>query len=417
MKNTMEPGLLQVFRWFAGLRIVLAAIAVGGQYFFFNSVFGRNRVVFEGPGRSFVVISFALMLLLFLYLFSKASMQRLGKSYLPIGLLFATINVLIEPYLLTPSALFWQPEAFLFILLILFAWQYSLRYVLLYVIGIAGIDVVLNELIPQVNFFAGPGRSISFSDKPIVYGRIFARSSSFIVLGLVISRLVTSQREQRVALEEANRQLVRHSSTLEQLAISRERNRLSRELHDTVAHTLSGLTVKLEALNTAWKKIPSKAQAMVDQMLQGTRDGLNETRRTLKNLRAAPLEEMGLSLAVRVMAEDFVKRNNWKVDLDIQAELDEVDPDVEQAFYRVTQEALENIARHANAKKVHLLLQQENNQLKLSVEDNGAGFDLDAVDVKERLGLQLLSERAELISASLDVSSEKGKGSKIEMVL
>ena len=419
MKKTIEPGLMQVFRWFAGIRIVLAAIAVGGQHFFLNSVFGRNRIVFtfDGPGGTFVAISFSLMLLLMLYLFSSTAEQGLGKAYLPIGLFFAAASILIEPYLLTPSALFWQPEAFLFILLILLAWQYPLRVVLLFIVGIAGFDALLNELVPQASLFVGPGRSIAFSDKPIVYGRILARSSSFAVMGLVINRLVRSQREQRVALEEANLRLVRHSSTLEQLAISRERNRLSRELHDTVAHTLSGLTVQLEALNTAWKRIPAKAQAMVDQMLQGTRDGLNETRRTLKNLRAAPLEEMGLSLAVRVLAEDFVKRNNWKASLDIQAELDTVDPEVEQAFYRVTQEALENIARHANANKVSVLLQQKSKELKLSVEDNGAGFDIDSVDVKERLGLKLLSERAEMIGAHLELSSEIGKGSKIQMVL
>lgn len=413
MKNAIEPGLLQVFRWFAGLRIVLAAFAIGAQNFFLDRIFRRASIVLEGTSLTYVLVTFSLMLLLFLYLFWRSAEQRLREAYLPIGLLFATLSILIEPYVLTPIALFWQPEAFLFILLILFAWQYDLRIVILFVIGIAGFDALLNELIPQVNFFAIPGRNIVFSDKPIVYGRILARSSSFIVMGLVINRLVRSQREQRIALEEANLQLVRHSSTLEQLATSRERNRLSRELHDTVAHTLSGLTVQLEALNLAWKKIPAKAQEMVDLMLQTTRDGLNETRRTLKNLRAAPLEDMGLALAVRALVEDFAKRNNWKVALDIQEDLDDIDPEIEQTFYRVAQESLENVARHANAKEVKLLLLQKKQSLHLIVEDNGAGFESESVDLNERLGIQLNQERAELIGANLQIESKIGDGTKV----
>lgn len=416
MKKPIEPGLVQVFRWFAGLRILLGALAIAGQNFFLNPILRQASIILEGSSFSYVIITFSLMLMLVLYLFWGTAEQRLGKAYLPIGLLFATLSILIEPYVLTPIALFWQPDAFLFILLILVAWQYPLRVVILYLVGIAGLELLLHGLVPRANFTAPLGRAVRFSEDAVIYGRILARSSSFVVLGLVINRLVRSQREQRAALEEANRQLVKHSSTLEQLATSRERNRLSRELHDTVAHTLSGLNVQLEALNTAWKKVPKKAQEMVDQMLQSTRDGLNETRRTLKNLRAAPLEDMGLSLAVRALAEDFTKRNNWKAKLDIQAELGDIDPEVEQAFYRVAQEALENAARHASAKRVTLLLRQEEESLRLRVEDDGGGFDSDSVDAKESLGLELLEERAELIGATLEVSSQMGLGTTINLL-
>ncbi len=413
MKNSIEPGLMQVFRWFAGLRILLMVFAIGGQSLI---PIGIDRFRLDENTLPSLIIVIVWMLILLVYLNWKPAQEKLGRVYLPLGLLIATASLLLEPFVLSPITRFWQPDAFLFILLILIAWQYDLRIVVLFVIGVAGFEAMLHEILPRSNSFLSGARGFPLSENAIVYGRLLARSSSSIVLGLVINRLVRSQREQRVALEEANRQLVRHSSTLEQLATSRERNRLSRELHDTVAHTLSGLTVQLEALNTAWKNIPSKAQEMVDKMLQGTRDGLNESRRTLKNLRAAPLEEMGLALAVRALAEDFAKRNNWKADLDIQADLDDTNPEIEQAFYRVAQEALENIARHANAKQVKLQLRKEKRGLHLKVEDDGGGFEADSVDQKERLGLQLLKERAELIEAKLEVNSQMGKGTTINLL-
>jgi signal transduction histidine kinase len=412
MRKEIEPGLLQVFRWFAGVRLTLAILALGGQFFLPDD---RGRFELNENNLPFLIAALVWMLLLVIYLNWKPIQPRLGRAYLPIGILIAAIGLLLEPYVLTPIARFWQPDAFLFILLILVAWQFDLPIVIFFVIAIAGSEALLNEILPQANTPFLIPREFQAFDKPIVYGRLLTRSSSFVILGLVINRLVRSQREQRVALEDANRQLVRHSSTLEQLATSRERNRLSRELHDTVAHTLSGLTVQLEALNTAWKKIPAKAQAMVDLMLQTTRDGLNETRRTLKNLRAAPLEDMGLALAIQALAEDFAKRNNWKADLDIQTDLDDIDPEIEQTFYRIAQESLENVARHANAKKVKLLLSQTKQTLRLSVEDNGSGFEADSVDQNERLGIQLLQERAELIGAKLQVKSQLGKGTKVDL--
>ena len=412
MRKEIEPGLLQVFRWFAGVRLTLAIVALGGQFFLPDD---RGRFELNENNLPFLIAALVWMLLLVIYLNWKPIQPRLGRAYLPIGILIAAIGLLLEPYVLTPIARFWQPDAFLFILLILVAWQFDLPIVIFFVIAIAGSEALLNEILPQANTPFLIPREFQAFDKPIVYGRLLTRSSSFVILGLVINRLVRSQREQRVALEDANRQLVRHSSTLEQLATSRERNRLSRELHDTVAHTLSGLTVQLEALNTAWKKIPAKAQEMVDLMLQTTRDGLNETRRTLKNLRAAPLEDMGLALAIQALAEDFAKRNNWKADLDIQTDLDDIDPEIEQTFYRIAQESLENVARHANAKKVKLLLSQTKQTLRLSVEDNGSGFEADSVDQNERLGIQLLQERAELIGANLQVKSQLGKGTKVDL--
>ena len=119
---------------------------------------------------------------------------------------------------------------------------------------------------------------------------------------------------QRRSLEEANAQLRYHASTQIELTISHERNRMARELHDTLAHTLSGLIVQLQTVKAYWEIEPATSQKMLDDALAATRDGLRETRGALKSLRATPLEDLGLSLAIRQLAEEVAARAN----LDLQ---------------------------------------------------------------------------------------------------
>ena len=160
-------------------------------------------------------------------------------------------------------------------------------------------------------------------------------------------------------LFRSNQKLVSHAETVEQLTLSRERLRLSRELHDTLAHTLSAMAVQLDALTTIWHSSPQRAEQMVEEMLQTTRTGLDETRRALSALRVSALEEMGLALALRVLAEDFSARNALQLEFNCPDLLRALSPDVEQSLYRIAQEALENIARHAKATQVKLHVEQD----------------------------------------------------------
>ena len=427
----IEPGLLVVFRWYAWLRLFfisvtsLASLWRGG-------ILGEREVIFD-RAQTFELLEllFLSMLLLVLYLYSDRLRVRLGRYYLPMALAFATFSVLIEQSRLTPNIGFWQPDAYLFILLIFVAWQYDFRAVALYSILIAGSDFLFNIFFPPEagGFFVSTqaggstpnqvfniqGRLPDTFEAFVIYGRVLSRTLSLVIVGWVITRLVHSQREQRQELAVANKQLLQHSAALEQLATSRERNRLSRELHDTLAHTLSGLSVQLDALLTTWKDMPAKAGKMVDDMLGLTRRGLDETRRTVKDLRATPLEELGLSVAVKTLAEDICRRNSLKLETSISEKMPELPPDVEQAFYRVIQEGLENIARHASAKNVNIKLDSGKKSLKLEILDDGEGFDPASVNSAERYGLQLMRERAQLIGASFGVTSRQGAGTIIRM--
>jgi two-component system sensor histidine kinase UhpB len=154
---------------------------------------------------------------------------------------------------------------------------------------------------------------------------------------------------------------------------------------------------------------------MLEQMLDTTRSGLDETRRALSALRASPLEDLGLGLAVRALSEDFTKRYALQLELDISDNLDELPPEVEQTFYRVAQEALENIARHAQANQVELTLSRVPSGLILTVMDDGLGFVVSDNLNETKHGLKGIKERAELIDAQLSIESRPGNGAKIEL--
>jgi signal transduction histidine kinase len=256
---------------------------------------------------------------------------------------------------------------------------------------------------------------VGISSQMIAIGSLVLRTFSFLIIGFVITRLVSAQRRQRKALAEANIKLVQNAAMLEQLTISRERNRLSRELHDTLAHTLSALVVQIDAVIAVWEPIPDRAHEMLEGMLDTTRKGLEETRRSLRALRAAPPEDMGLALALGSLAKDFAARNGLSLDLEVSEEINNLPPEIEHGFYRVAQEALENIIQHAGAKQVRVALVEKNDRLTLTITDDGRGFDTKTEATEHQLGLQGMYERAELIGAELVVSSEAEEGTLVRL--
>lgn len=228
--------------------------------------------------------------------------------------------------------------------------------------------------------------------------------------------LVIRQRQQRAALIEANRKLAQYAAAIEQLAVSQERIRLARELHDTLAHSLSGMAVQLEAVDALWEVDPREARQILDQARRASQSGLTEARRSLQALRASPLEDLGLGLAMRVLAKEVAARASLRLDLDVQDHLQNLAPEVEQCIYRVAQEALTNVARHADAKSLRVALRFESGALTLTIADDGRGFDPAAVK-RARYGLQGLRERAEMVGAILHVTSSTPEGTLIRLVV
>ncbi len=247
-------------------------------------------------------------------------------------------------------------------------------------------------------------------------GSVFTRTLFFMVIGYIVSTLMDAQRRQRAELAEANRKLIRYSATLEQLTITRERNRLARELHDTLAHTLSGLAVQLDALTAVWQPEIPAAQRILEHALTTTREGLDETRRALRDLRASPLDDLGFGLALRNLASTAAERGTLKLNMDIPLDLPTFAPEVEQAYYRVAQEALDNVIRHAEARAIVVSLALTGSQLRLTVADDGRGLPMTDEDAQTKFGIQGMEERAALIGGTLLLETSPEKGTTVVLL-
>jgi len=408
-ESRLEPGLIRVFRWYAWLRSVFLAFIPA---IIIHPGFKRDLSI-ENIIQMLVIVFDVLVLLVYLYF--PGLEKKLGKYYFPLAILIAAASLLLEQYVVIASYTGWHQYPFMFVLLILVAWQYRFREVVIFTLGVALVEFAFLMVLPT--------NTTTYRLVPQEFQRMvslsfmFSRAVVFLVVGYVVTALMNAQRQQRRALGEANQKLVQHASTLEQLAVSRERIRLSRELHDTLAHTLSALTVQIEALQTVWEPIPDKPRQMLSDMLDTTRSGLDETRRSLTALRASPLEEMGLALAVRTLAEEYASRYAFDLEMEIPDNFDDLPPDVEQCYYRVAQEALANIARHAYASLVSLRLHNETNGLLLEIKDDGKGFRVLAVDenYNGKFGIRGMHERAELIGANLQIESRIGEGTTLRL--
>jgi signal transduction histidine kinase len=229
----------------------------------------------------------------------------------------------------------------------------------------------------------------------------------------MIVNLMEAQRAQRQRLAEANERLAQYASALEQLTVSRERNRLARELHDVLAHTLSGVAVELEGVRSMLRLDLDRANALLNHSLQTVREGLTETRRALHELRAKPLEDLGLALAVQTLAESYADRYDFRIDLSIELDLDDMPVDVQQCVYRIAQEALANVADHAQAQNAQVVLNREQDRLRLIVRDDGCGFAPRLPGEERHYGLLGMRERAEMIGGNLSIESQVGKGTQI----
>lgn len=409
--NKLEPGLLQVFRWYVIVQACYLLLSLLLDPFIEAPRDPRRDVA---SLNNFVWLSSAELFLLFLYLAWPWLKEKLGRFYIPLGLALATTGLILDQHFISGFNRVWQPFPFLYILLIITAWQYSYTAVLTFGLGATALELLAIWMFPFYRPF-GPPEFVP--DVFAIYGRLVASLASYLILGYVVNHLVAAQREQRQRLSEANLKLVQHASTIEQLTLSRERNRISRELHDTLAHTLSALAVQFDALATVWGSIPDKARGMIEQMQATTRSGLDETRRALRDLRASPLEEIGLVLALQGLAEDFAARHNLSLQLDMPKSLDDLPPEIEQCYYRIAQESLENIARHAAAEKLTIKMVKGSSSLTMIVSDDGSGFDISDDVKKEHLGIQGMQERAGLIGADLKVDSSPGGGTTVRLHL
>ncbi len=199
---------------------------------------------------------------------------------------------------------------------------------------------------------------------------------------------------------------------MEQLAVSRERNRLARDLHDTLAHSLAAIAVQLEALRTLLAHDAGAAEGTVDDLLHLARSGLDDSRQAIQALRTDRLETLGLVGAVRDMLQPFQARTGIQADLSVAGQEPDLTGEEAQALFRIAEEALTNVELHAAAQKVAVRLAFGGDRIDLEIRDDGVGFDPAAVD-PDRYGLTGMQERAAMIGATLEVNSRPAGGTQV----
>ncbi|RJP49950.1 MAG: sensor histidine kinase [Anaerolineaceae bacterium] len=367
------------------------------------------------PVYSFYAANGLVALLFLVFAHSNWIQKILGRVFYPLLLLAIStapiiINVLITPRfpngpLSNAEGMALRQLPVLFVALALVAWEYELSQVIFFSVATTTLELSL------IYFSAIDYRNIF-----VFLFIAIVRTISFIAVGVFISLLVTRLREQRESLSEANANLTHYASTLEQLTVSRERNRLARELHDTLAHSLTAISVSLETAKAYFDIDSNKTRDLIDKSLESTRVGVDETRRALKALRSSALEDMGLALAVQRAAESAATRFHLNLTLDLKNPMPSLSPDVEQTIYRIAQESIENIVNHSQAKNFSVRL-EGNGHITLTIKDDGIGFDARSKASTDRFGLVGMRERAELAGGKLKIESEKGKGTKVVLTI
>lgn len=196
-----------------------------------------------------------------------------------------------------------------------------------------------------------------------------------------------------------------------ELATMRERQRLARDLHDAVSQTLFAVSLIAEVLPRLWVNNPEEASKRTEELRRLTKGALGEMRVLLMELRPAALADAAFKDIVRQLADVFTGRTGVPVAVHMDEDHD-LPPDVKVAFYRIVQEALNNIQKHARATEVVVEYRREGDSFDLVIRDDGVGFDPSAV-TGEHMGVRIISERALAVGGEAEVRSRIGEGTAV----
>ena len=211
-------------------------------------------------------------------------------------------------------------------------------------------------------------------------------------------------------------QLTRLSVQSRQSAVTAERNRMARDIHDTLAQGFTGVIVQLEAVEEAMSRNQAvKASGHLDRAGELARESLREARRSVQALRPQALEEKQLSEALKDLIEKMTSGTTVQAEFTLQGEQQKLPPEWETNLLRIGQEVLTNVLRHARASEFNVLLVFDSREIRLDLRDNGCGFDPQRRH--EGFGLQGMRERAEGMGGQLTIQSAAGKGTAISIVL
>ncbi len=283
----------------------------------------------------------------------------------------------------------------------------------------AGVGALLSA------FYGGVALARTWAHNPAWYTSpmsVFIMAAFFLLLVFmqVLAGAIRRDEESRrrterllTDLEASHRKLQAYAEEVAELAATEERNRLARDIHDSVGHALTAVNIQLEKALAYWQRSPDEAlQAIRDAKLAAS-EALHDVRRSVAALRD-PDERFSLRTALQALSERMTAQG-LTVELTINGDERHTSPMTLMALYRATQEGLTNVQRHAGATRVEIELSYGEQEVRLRLHDNGRGFDPRIAETAGGFGLQSIRERLELVLGNLEINSDPEHGTELLM--
>lgn len=241
---------------------------------------------------------------------------------------------------------------------------------------------------------------------------LFSLSILFVLLTM---NALLAERKSQTELAIANDQLRQYALLIEDRATLQERNRIAREIHDSLGHSLTALNIQLETAAKLWQSNPNRAQSFLSEAKRLGSRALQDVRHSVSAMRVDPMEGRSLAVAIAALCEEFYRSTGIMPNC-VLTELS-LSPEITTAIYRIVQECLTNICKYAFAKENPTPLQIEvkldaiAKEIHLVVQDNGKGFNPE--QNQTGFGLQGMRERAIALGGQLQIQSHEGRGCKV----
>lgn len=230
---------------------------------------------------------------------------------------------------------------------------------------------------------------------------VLLTNSAVVLMGYLIVRDESTQ----IALEAANRKLTEYAAQVDELATLRERNRLAREIHDSLGHYLTVVNTQIEAARTVLDTDLERSVYLLERAQSLTKEGLSEIRRSVAALRSSPIEQRPLPDAIRMLLNEH-EASGVMIDYQIEGEQRSMPEVLKQVLYRAAQEGLTNLHKHAHATSAELRLSFTTGYITLVLRDNGVG----SPNPTTGFGLVGLQERVKLVGGRFTVETAPNHG-------
>jgi PAS domain S-box-containing protein len=241
--------------------------------------------------------------------------------------------------------------------------------------------------------------------------RAWRKDGTFFYANLNVSKITQKGEEILLALVEDVTERVKTEELLEQSAARAERDRLARDLHDSVTQSMYSASLIAETLPVIWEDDPDQGRSGLEQLERLTQGALAEMRALLLELRPASLTDQDLPVLLRQLVEATMAKTNTNITTTIVGEC--AVPDNEKiALYRITQEALNNVVKHAKAQRATVSLHEDGDSIALSIMDDGRGFNTEATQ-SSGMGFGIMRDRAREIDAVISINSQSNQGTEI----